>query len=285
MSVSESLTMRVPQLGRQVIVLDEVAALLRIVLHRQHVLLAEAQAADELIPLDELLHDHRQQARLVVVVDQLVERAADVHVLPAAAVRVLEDARHADVVDDRLPVERILEVAQALVVLDARDVLLVRQRHRLGAGDAEPRGERRAEELVVGRPHERVVDDRRALQHGVLEVGPVVRHLVRDAIDDHVVRHGLVHRRAAELHELGGHALVAAVDFVDEPRRKRPLAADDQTDLVHVPLSLVTVFHNVERLVVAADVDPNHVAPVRPVVRPAIPDAQRVPDALRPQPP
>ena len=51
--------------------------------------------------------------------------------------RVLEDARQADVVDDRLPVERILEVAQALVVLDARDVLLVRQ-HDASSGCATP---------------------------------------------------------------------------------------------------------------------------------------------------
>src|SRR5687768_1321938 len=33
----------------------------------------------------------------------------------------------------------------------------------------------------------------------------------------------------------------------------------------------------------AADVGPNHIAPIRPVVRPAIPQPERVPDVLAPQ--
>src|SRR5688572_29564559 len=33
-----------------------------------------------------------------------------------------------------------------------------------------------------------------------------------------------------------------------------------------------------------ADVQPDHVLPVRPVVRPAVPEPERVPDALRPEP-
>ena len=72
----------------------------RVVRHRQHFFLAQAQAADVLVPVDELLHDHRQQAGLVVVADQLFLRVADVDALPAAAVGVLQDARQADVVDD-----------------------------------------------------------------------------------------------------------------------------------------------------------------------------------------
>src|SRR4051812_21401681 len=61
------------ELRREMLVLDEVAALLWIILHRQDVALADREAADELVPLDELLHDHREQARRVVVVDQLIE--------------------------------------------------------------------------------------------------------------------------------------------------------------------------------------------------------------------
>ena len=43
----------------------------------------------------------------------------------------------------------------------------------------------------------------------------------------------LVHRRPAELDELDRDALVAACDFFDERRRKRPFASDDQSDLLH----------------------------------------------------
>ncbi|CAA9298609.1 MAG: hypothetical protein AVDCRST_MAG11-662, partial [uncultured Gemmatimonadaceae bacterium] len=46
----------------------------------------------------------------------------------------------------------------------------VGEHHGLGARDAELRGEPRLEELVVGRPHERVVDHGRARRGRVLEV-------------------------------------------------------------------------------------------------------------------
>src|SRR5688500_4510651 len=129
------------------VVLHELLSSDRVVIHRQDLLLAEAHAAHEVLPLDEFLHDHRQHAGLVIVVDQLLERAADVDISPAAAVRVLENAGQPDVLDDSLPVERKLQVPQALVVLDARDVLLVRQDDRFRARDAELRDERRAENL------------------------------------------------------------------------------------------------------------------------------------------
>src|SRR5436305_9855342 len=110
--------------------------------------------------------------------EQILNRATDVDVAPAAAVGILEYARQSDIVDDRLPIERVLEVAQTFIVLDARDVLLVRERHRARAGDAKGRGERGVEELVVGRPHEGIADDDRSLEHGVLQEGAVIRNLV-----------------------------------------------------------------------------------------------------------
>ena len=69
------------ELGRQMLVLDEVLALAcGSYFIGSTSSLPEAQAADELVPLDELLHDHREQAGRVVVVDQLLQRAADVDV-------------------------------------------------------------------------------------------------------------------------------------------------------------------------------------------------------------
>ena len=82
--------------------------------------------------------------------------------------RVLQDARQPDIVDDTVPVDGIFQIAQTLIMLDAGNVFLVRQRDRARAGDAEACRERRVEELVVRRPHEGVVDDDGALKYGVL---------------------------------------------------------------------------------------------------------------------
>jgi len=167
------------------------------------------------------------------MLEQILDRAADVDVAPAAAMRVLEDARQSDVIDDRLPVERIPQVSQALIVLDAGNVFLVRQGDGPRARHAEARRKRRVEELVVRRPHEWIVDDDRALQHGVLQERAIIRHLVRDAIDDDGVVHELVHRRPAELDVFGDDPLTAAVHFLDEGRRERPLAPDHETNFQH----------------------------------------------------
>ena len=101
------------ELRAQVLVFDVVAPLARVVLDRQDVVLAEAEAADELVPLDKLLEHHREQPRVVVVVDQLLLRLAHVDLLPAAAVGVLQHAREADVLHDPVPVERVRQVPQA----------------------------------------------------------------------------------------------------------------------------------------------------------------------------
>jgi hypothetical protein len=90
-------------------------------------------------------------------------------------------------------------------------------------------GQTGPEELIVGAPPEWIVDDDRALQHGVLEIRAIVRDLVRDAIDQHIVGAGLVHARAAKHRELGMHARATIVDLLDEGRRPRPFATDQDT--------------------------------------------------------
>ncbi len=196
---------------------------------RQDVALPDAEAAYELVPLDELLDDHGPETRVIVVVQQLLGRPADEDVLPAAAVRVLENARKPDVPQYCVPVEREHQVAETLLVADPRDVLLVRQHDGLGARDPEPGRERRAEELVVSAPHERVVDDRHPLEHGVLQVRPVERDLVRDTVDDDGVGARRIHTLGAELGVLGDHAAIATVHFLDKLWRERPLPTDDET--------------------------------------------------------
>jgi hypothetical protein len=136
-----------------------------------------------------------------------------------------------------LRIERELEVAQRFVGDDAGDVVLVGKEHRLGRRNAQLGGQRRAEELVVRRPHEGVVDDRASLEHRLLEVRTVHRHLVRDAVDEDVVRHRPIMVVAAKLGILGHHPRIPLVDLLDERRRPRPLPPDDQSDalLLHDP--------------------------------------------------
>src|SRR5258708_33069668 len=93
-----------------------------IVLHHVDFVLAQTHAARVIIPLDELLDDHRQQPGLIVAPDQFVLRADDVDIAPAAAVRILEDARQAHVSRDRVPVQRVVQVPQTFTLYYAGHV-------------------------------------------------------------------------------------------------------------------------------------------------------------------
>ena len=99
---------------------------------------------------------------------------------------------------------------------------LLGKHHRLRAGDAQAGGQAGFEELVVGGPHEGIVDHVAALQNGVLEIRAVVGHLVRNAIYQHGIGAGLIHAGTAQFGVLGCHPGVAAVDLFDKRRRPRP---------------------------------------------------------------
>src|SRR5207245_8382309 len=86
-----------------------------------------ADAAHVVVPVDELLQDHRLQAGLVVGGDELFDRVDDEDVFPPAAGVRLEHGGEARVRNQVLPVERKLQVAQRLHVVDGGNVLLVRQ--------------------------------------------------------------------------------------------------------------------------------------------------------------
>jgi len=66
----------------------------------------------------------------------------------------------------------------------------------------------------------------------VLQVGAEVLHLVRDAIDDHVIAGRLTHLRPGQLDEFGGDPvrLAERVDALEEGRRERVLASAQQAD-------------------------------------------------------
>ena len=123
--------------GSHVCVVDDVGPRARVVADREDLVLTETDATHEVVEVDELLQDHREEAGLVVMQDQLFLGPADVDLLPAAAMRVLEDAGQADVLEDAVPVERVLQVAQRFARHDAGDVVLVGQEHRARRHHAE----------------------------------------------------------------------------------------------------------------------------------------------------
>jgi hypothetical protein len=94
------------------------------------------------------------------------------------------------------------------------------------------------EELVVGRPPDRVVHDAHARARGALQVRPIERDFVTDAVEDEVVLEDAVILDVRDLHRHGQDAVAAArVDRVDQRPGKRVLHAEQQADaLLHAAL-------------------------------------------------
>ena len=133
----------------------------RVVGHDVDVLLADDVAAEVLLEVDGGLEGHAEVAGLVVGGEELFAVVDVEDVAPAAAVVGLEEGGKFYVVEDGLPVEGELEVAEGLFA-DLRWVLFVREEDGAGDGYAEFGGEGVVEKLVVGGPPEGIVDDLRA---------------------------------------------------------------------------------------------------------------------------
>ena len=113
-------------------------------------------------------------------------------------------------------------------------MFLVRQQNRRRHRHADLRRERVVEELVVGAPPERIVDDVGAGERRALEPRPVERDVVGDPIDDHVVGARIGHVQGANLHELGGDAGHAhRLDALDERTRERVLHPEEDANFFH----------------------------------------------------
>lgn len=93
-------------------------------------------------------------------------------------------------------------------------------------------GERCIEELVIGRPHERIVDHFGAEQRRMLEIGAIESDLVRNSVDDDVVFSGDAHAGDVQGHVFGGDSRVPAIHLFDERGRERPLSANEKADLL-----------------------------------------------------
>src|SRR5262249_1391874 len=118
---------------------------------------------------------------------KLLEVVHAMHVLPAAAVGRLQDRRKSDVARERLPIERELQVAERPLGVDAFHVRFLWEHDGARNRDADARGERVAEKLVVRAPPEWVVDDVRAGQRRRFQKETVERHLVAQPVDDDTV--------------------------------------------------------------------------------------------------
>ena len=191
--MSASCSTRVEQffvVGGRILHVALVMRFARVVGHDVDLVLADDVAAEVLVEVDGFLIEHAEVARLIVGVEELFAVVDVIDIAPSAAIDGLHESVLADVVENRVPVERIFEVAHGAIG-GAFGMFLVRQDDGWRNGYAEFVGERVVEELVVGRPPEGIVDDDRAVERGVLEIGAVEGDVVGDAVDDDGVWRGL----------------------------------------------------------------------------------------------
>src|SRR5208282_243575 len=152
--------------------------------------------------------------------EELLWRMHLIHVLPAAARVRLQKRRKSNIDKYLFPIQRIDQIPHGFFGR-IRRMLVMRQDHRRRNRHAHLIRQRIVKKLVVRRPPERIVDHRRPLQHRVLQICPVERNVLRNAVNDHVVLLRLIHPDATNLHKLGGNTRsLHRVDLLDQSRRK-----------------------------------------------------------------
>ena len=88
----------------------------RLVVHDPHVALIDRVTTEIHLKLHFLLQHHDELARLAVGAEKFLGIIQLVDIFPAAAGERLEEGRPADVGENRLPIERIGEVAEGVVI-------------------------------------------------------------------------------------------------------------------------------------------------------------------------
>src|SRR5262249_8293194 len=110
------------EFGAQVLVFNVIFAFVRVVFDRQHFLLPQADAADVLLPLDELLNDDGAQAKAIVILEHFLQGVTNENILPTASKGIFQHTGKTNVVNNTLPVEGVDQVAQAFSVDDTGDI-------------------------------------------------------------------------------------------------------------------------------------------------------------------
>src|SRR5580692_6224770 len=202
-------------------------------MHDVHLLLADHVTPKVFLEVYAALQCHAEVSRLIVGVEKLFRRVDLVNVFPAAAVEGLEECRESNVAEDAVPGHGELQVAHGAVAGASR-MLLVRYEHSRWNGHTQLLAERVVEKLVVGAPPEGIVDNVSAAERRILQVAAIERDVVRDAINDDVVRRGLSHADFANDSQFSLNARLAhGVDFFHQRGRERRLHAKDDSNFLH----------------------------------------------------
>src|ERR1019366_7205622 len=204
-----------------------------IVVHDVHLLLTDHVAAEILLEVHSALQGHAQVAALVIRVEELLRRVHLVHVLPAAAVEGLQERGKSNIAENAVPRHGILQIAYGALG-GARRMFLVRQQDSLRDRNAQLGSECEVEELVVGAPPERVIDNDRAGEGCVLEITAIEGNVVRNAVHDDVVGRWFCHSDFANRRKFRLDVRLAhGVYLVDQRGREGGLHAKNNSDLLH----------------------------------------------------
>ena len=125
------------EFGGKIVVLHKIAALFGIVDDGKNIHFAEREAAHVLGEINIFLEGHASGAGAVVGRDQLFAIVDFVDVFPAAAGVRLQKRGAADVIEERVPINRIGEIAQGFGIdVHVGGIGFLRQHHGLRNGDA-----------------------------------------------------------------------------------------------------------------------------------------------------
>src|SRR4029079_14982058 len=158
----------------------------------------------------------------------------DMDLLPAATMGVFEHNREpTQVLDVLLPGQGVDQIAEALLVDDARNIFVVREGNGFWARNAKLGKQGCSEEFIICCPHEWIVDHVRALKHRIFEVRAIIGYFMRDPVYDDRKGRNLVHARATKLSIFSDYTLRPLVHLLDKGWGPGPFTTNDHTDFEH----------------------------------------------------
>src|SRR5205823_7738072 len=163
-----------------------------------------------------------------------------IDVLPTAPCERFEECGPADVIENRFPIQWILEITKRFVVRVRRRLVRWKQ-YRPRNRHADLGRERVVEEFFVCAPPERIIHDRRAGQRGIFEPGPIKRNVLRDSIDHEVVTAWLALDHLVYPDKFRDDVLAAGflIHPLDKRRRKAVLLAKKNSNFFHHLFSVI----------------------------------------------
>ena len=120
--------------------------------------------------------------------------------------------------------------------------LVRRKQHRPRHGDADLSRQRVVEEFFVGAPPERIIHDCGAGERCILQPGAIKRHVLRDAIDDHVVTARLALNHLVDSDEFRDDVFAAGflIHPLDECRWKTVFLTKKNSDFFHNSIFVIS---------------------------------------------